>query len=91
MLRTEKVEPDGALLLLARSVVHPDAPEKKGITRSELDIGGWVIKSCGTHSSVVIYVNQSNLDASFLTRNGRPAKAAISREKTHIEGTNKSS
>jgi len=61
MLRTERVESDGALLLLGRSIVHPDAPEKKGTRRSELDIGGWLVKSCGTHSSVVIYVNQTEL------------------------------
>jgi len=61
MLRTERTDPDGALLLLARSIVHPDAPEKKSLRRSELDIGGWVIKSCGTNSSVVIYVSQTEL------------------------------
>jgi hypothetical protein len=61
MLRTERRDPDGSILLLARSVVHPDAPEKKGVTRSELDIGGWLIKPCGAHSCVVTYVSQSKL------------------------------
>jgi hypothetical protein len=61
MLRTERIDSDGAILLLSRSVVHPDVPEKKNPVRSELDIGGFLIKPCGTHSSVVIYVSQTEL------------------------------
>jgi len=61
VLRTERVTADGTVLVLARSVVHKDAPEIKGITRSEIQITGFVIKPCGATSSVVIYVSQAEM------------------------------
>jgi len=60
-IRTEKILDDGTILLLSRSIIHPDAPERKGITRSEVDVTGFVLRSCGTNSCVVIYTTQAHL------------------------------
>lgn len=38
------VEPDGTLLVLAKSVTHPDGPEVSGFVRGQCHIGGWVIR-----------------------------------------------
>ena len=59
VIRTERIDPDGTCLVLSRSIVHQDVPERKGCTRSEVDIAGFCIKPAGTSQSVLIYVNQS--------------------------------
>lgn len=59
VLRTERVESDGTILILSRSVYHQDVPERKGITRSEIDIAGFCVKPAGNAQCTVIYVNQS--------------------------------
>jgi hypothetical protein len=61
VLRTERIEKDGTILILSRSVYHQDVPERKGATRSEIDIAGFCIKPAGSAQSTVIYVNQSML------------------------------
>ncbi len=61
MIRTERRQEDGTILILSRSVVHKEAPERKGYNRSEVEVSGFVIKPCGATSSVVIYVNQANM------------------------------
>jgi len=58
VLRTEKRQSDGTILVLSRSVVHQDAPVVKGFNRAEVESSGFVIRSCGATSSVVIYVSQ---------------------------------
>jgi len=61
ILRTERREPDGTIMVLSRSVVHRDAAVEKGYTRDEIDISGFIIRPCGATSSVVIYVNQASM------------------------------
>mmetsp|Transcript_23489 Transcript_23489/g.32855 ORF Transcript_23489/g.32855 Transcript_23489/m.32855 type:complete len:768 (-) Transcript_23489:959-3262(-) len=61
MIRTEKVEPDGTIMVLSRSIVHQDAPERKQYQRSDVEVSGFVIKPCGEQASVVIYVNQAEM------------------------------
>lgn len=36
LIRTEKVLPDGTLMVLSRSIVHHKVPEKKGANRGEV-------------------------------------------------------
>src|SRR5687767_1665033 len=59
ILRTEKKQQDGTVMILARSVIHKDAPEKKGYNRSEVDVSGFVLRPCGINSTVVIYTTQA--------------------------------
>jgi hypothetical protein len=40
LIRTEKVDSDGTISVLSRSVVHPDAPPRKGFNRGEIDLAG---------------------------------------------------
>jgi len=61
MIRTERTEEDGTIMVLSRSVVHKDVPPRKGYVRSELEVSGFFIKPCGESSSVVVYVNQAEL------------------------------
>ena len=58
LLRTERRESDGTILVLSRSVVHKDCPVGKGYHRDEADISGFIIRPCGATSSVLIYVTQ---------------------------------
>ena len=60
-LRTEKRSADGTVMVLQRSIIHKDAPERKGFTRSEIDVSGFVLRPCGTNSTVVIYTSQAML------------------------------
>lgn len=49
-------------MILSRSIVHKDAPERKGVHRGDLECSGYVIKPCGIGSCVVIYVTQAMLN-----------------------------
>jgi len=62
LLRTERREPDGTVMVLSRSVVHRDCPVEKGFHRDEADISGFIIRPCGATSSVVIYVCQVKMN-----------------------------
>ena len=59
VVRTERIDPDGTCLILSRSIVHQDVPERIGCIRSEVDMAGFCIKPEGTSQSFLIYVNQS--------------------------------
>jgi len=61
ILRTERREPDGTIVVLSRSVVHKDIPVERGYTRDEIDISGFIIRPCGATSSVIIYVTQASM------------------------------
>jgi START domain/Cytoskeletal-regulatory complex EF hand/Regulator of G protein signaling domain/WW domain len=61
VLRTERRLPDGTILVLSRSVVHSDAPERKGHNRGEMHCGGFCIRPSGANKSTVIYVNQVHM------------------------------
>eukprot|EP01119_Soliformovum_irregulare_P022129 TRINITY_DN7512_c1_g1_i2.p1 TRINITY_DN7512_c1_g1~~TRINITY_DN7512_c1_g1_i2.p1 ORF type:complete len:622 (+),score=167.17 TRINITY_DN7512_c1_g1_i2:65-1930(+) len=44
VLKTEKTLSDGTIMVLSRSVVHKDAPERTGYNRDEADVSGFVIR-----------------------------------------------
>jgi len=58
MIRTEREEPDGTVLIINRSVSHPNFPERRGWNRTEVDMAGWVLRPCGSNSCVIIYTTQ---------------------------------
>ena len=60
-IRTEKTTPEGTIMVLQRSIIHKDAPERKGFLRSELDVSGFILRPVGTNSCLVIYTMQAAL------------------------------
>eukprot|EP01114_Cavostelium_apophysatum_P008532 TRINITY_DN2107_c0_g1_i4.p1 TRINITY_DN2107_c0_g1~~TRINITY_DN2107_c0_g1_i4.p1 ORF type:complete len:560 (+),score=107.08 TRINITY_DN2107_c0_g1_i4:309-1988(+) len=58
MIRTERQEADGTIIVISRSILHKDVPDRKGWNRSEVDVSGYVIRPCGNNACVVIYTNQ---------------------------------
>jgi len=62
VIRTEKTQPDGTIVILSRSIIHKDAPPRKGYTRSEVECSGFILRSCGNNSTVVVYVSQAKMN-----------------------------
>jgi len=58
VIKSERREADGSIIVMSRSVVHKDVPVQKGYVRDELEVSGWVIRPCGLDACVVIYLNQ---------------------------------
>jgi len=61
MIRSEKVDADGTIMVLSRSVVHPDSPPRKGFGRGEVDLAGFLIRPCGNNACVVVYITQASV------------------------------
>jgi hypothetical protein len=58
LLRTQKVEADGSILVLSRSIVHQSCPERKEYSRGEIELAGFVLRPCGNNSCVVVYIQE---------------------------------
>jgi len=62
IIRTEQILSDGTIIVISRSIIHKDAPPRKGYTRSEVECSGFVLRPCGNNATVCIYVSQAKMN-----------------------------